>query len=58
MALTTQMYVRGEPRNERDGVLNAVRDRAARERLLVSLEPAPGLEGGALAGTFDIILDA
>ena len=54
--LTTQMYVRGEPRNERDGVLNAVRDRAARERLLVSLEPAPDVESGALAGTFDIIL--
>ena len=57
-ALTTQMYVRGEPRNERDGLLAAVRDPAARERLLVSLDPAPGLETDALAGTFEIVLDA
>jgi protocatechuate 3,4-dioxygenase, beta subunit len=55
--LTTQMYVRGEPLNERDGLLAGVRDPAARERLLVSLAPAPGLEAGALAGTFEIVLD-
>jgi protocatechuate 3,4-dioxygenase, beta subunit len=56
-ALTTQMYVRGEPLNERDGLLAGVRDPAARERLLVSLAPAPDLEAGALAGTFEIVLD-
>lgn len=57
-SLTTQMYVRGEPRNDRDGLLNAVRDPAARDRLIVALDPAPQLESGALAGTFDIVLDA
>jgi protocatechuate 3,4-dioxygenase, beta subunit len=50
----TQMYVAGEPQNERDGVLMSVRDPAARARLIVPLRPAA--EPGALAGTFDIIL--
>jgi protocatechuate 3,4-dioxygenase beta subunit len=50
----TQMYVAGEPENERDGVLMGVRDPAARARLIVPLEPAA--EPGTLAGTFDIVL--
>jgi protocatechuate 3,4-dioxygenase beta subunit len=56
--LTTQMYVAGEPGNERDGLLNAIRDPELRRRLLVELRPADMIEPGALAGTFDIILDA
>ena len=50
----TQMYVAGEPLNERDGVLTSVRDPAARARLVVPLLPAA--EPGTLAGTFDIVL--
>jgi protocatechuate 3,4-dioxygenase, beta subunit len=53
---TTQMYIAGEPLNERDGVLMGVRDPAARARLIVPLRPAPELEAHALAGTFDIVL--
>lgn len=55
--LTTQMYVAGEPLNQRDRILNRVRDARARERLLVDLQAAPGIEAGALAGRFDIVLD-
>src|SRR5262249_30053496 len=44
----TQMYVAGEPQNERDGVLASVRDPAARARLIVPLSPAS--EPNALAG--------
>jgi protocatechuate 3,4-dioxygenase beta subunit len=53
--LVTQMYVHGEPDNVRDGLLNALstRDRAA---LLVRLGKAP--DGKALAGRFDIVLNA
>jgi protocatechuate 3,4-dioxygenase beta subunit len=53
---TTQMYVAGEPLNERDGVLMGIRDPAARARVIVPLRPASETEPGALAGTFDIIV--
>ncbi|MGH7186707.1 MAG: intradiol ring-cleavage dioxygenase, partial [Pseudomonadota bacterium] len=53
--LVTQMYVAGEPLNERDFVLNSIPDEAARARLIVALEPS-GEESGALQGRFDIVL--
>jgi protocatechuate 3,4-dioxygenase beta subunit len=53
---TTQLYVRGEPRNAHDWILNSVRDRAARESLIVPFEPAPEIEPGALGARFDIVL--
>jgi protocatechuate 3,4-dioxygenase, beta subunit len=55
-ALITQMYVAGEPLNERDSLLGRIRDPRQRESLLVRLEPAERLEPGALTGTFDIVL--
>ena len=55
--LTTQMYVAGEPGNERDGLLNAIRDPDQRRQLLVALQAADSIETGALAGTFDIVVD-
>lgn len=54
--LVTQMYVAGAPENRRDGLLNSVRNRAARERLIVDLTPAPALEPDAVRGRFDIVL--
>jgi protocatechuate 3,4-dioxygenase beta subunit len=53
---TTQMYIAGEPLNERDGILMSVRDPAARARLVVPLRPAFDTEPKALAATFDIVL--
>jgi protocatechuate 3,4-dioxygenase beta subunit len=55
--LTTQMYVAGERQNDSDGLLNGIRDRAARETVIVRLDPADALEPGALKGVFDIVLD-
>lgn len=55
--LTTQMYVAGEPQNETDGVLRRIRDRQARDSLIVRLDPGDDLEAGALKGSFDIVLD-
>ncbi len=54
--LTTQMYVAGEPRNERDFVLGRIRDPRARASVIVPLAPDPDGESEALAGTFDIVL--
>jgi protocatechuate 3,4-dioxygenase, beta subunit len=56
--LTTQMYVAGEPGNDRDFLLNAVRDADRRQRLIVDLRAADAIEPGALAGTFDIVVGA
>jgi protocatechuate 3,4-dioxygenase beta subunit len=53
---TTQCYVRGEPRNARDGVLNAVRDAKARESLIVDFASVKGSRAGELAAKFDIVL--
>lgn len=54
--LVTQMYVAGEPLNERDDVLNNIRDQGARASVIVALVPAPEIEAGALKGHFDIVL--
>jgi protocatechuate 3,4-dioxygenase beta subunit len=54
--LITQMYVAGEAQNERDGILNGIRDLRQRDSVIVRLQPGDGLEAGALVGTFDIVL--
>ena len=53
--LVTQMYVAGEPGNDRDMVLRRI-EPAARASVLVTLVPAPDIESAALAGRFDIVL--
>jgi protocatechuate 3,4-dioxygenase beta subunit len=54
--LVTQMYVAGEALNERDGLFNRIRDPDERASVLVTLEPAPDVEAGALAGRFDLVI--
>ncbi len=56
-SLVTQMYVDGEPENERDMLLSRVRDPAERQRLLVALAPNPD-DSAHLTGTFDLVLAA
>jgi protocatechuate 3,4-dioxygenase, beta subunit len=53
--LVTQMYVAGEPQNERDGLYRSLGPRQ-RQAVTVRLESAGGVEAGALAGSFDIVL--
>lgn len=53
--LVTQMYVDGEQQNERDFLYRSL-GAAERRALTVTLAPAAGVEAGALAGTFDIVL--
>lgn len=55
--LTSQFYIAGEPQNERDGVFRAaVRQSGQRERIEMKLEPANGIEAGALATKMDVVL--
>jgi protocatechuate 3,4-dioxygenase beta subunit len=56
--LTTQLYIKGHPQNERDGVLRSVRDAKARDLLMVSFDPMPDAKAGELAARCDLILGA
>jgi protocatechuate 3,4-dioxygenase beta subunit len=53
---TTQCYVKGEPLNEKDGVLRGIRDRQARDSVIVDFKPIPESRAGELAAQFDIVL--
>ncbi len=53
--LVTQMYIAGEPGNERDGLYGWL-EPSARAAVTVRLDRAP--DGKALAGRFDIVLRA
>jgi protocatechuate 3,4-dioxygenase beta subunit len=53
---TTQCYVKGEPLNARDGVLNAIKDPKARDSVIVDFAPIKGSRTGELTAKFDIVL--
>ena len=53
---TTQCYIAGEPQNERDGVLNGIRDPKARKSVIVPFAPLKDSKIGELAARFDIVL--
>ncbi len=53
---TTQCYVRGEPRNETDNLLNRIRDPQARETVIADFVPLEGSRIGELGARFDIVL--
>lgn len=52
---TTQCYIKGEPRNETDGILTRTK---GRETLIVPFAPVPSSAIGELAARFDIVLGA
>lgn len=55
--LTSQFYIAGDPRDDADFVFrSAARDPRQRERIEMRLQPAPGLEAGALATSMDIVI--
>jgi protocatechuate 3,4-dioxygenase beta subunit len=55
--LTSQFYLAGDAGNANDFVYrNALRDQRVRERLDMRLEPASGIEAGALATSMDIVI--
>jgi protocatechuate 3,4-dioxygenase beta subunit len=52
----TQCYIKGEPKNDNDGVLRAVKDEKARNSLIIPFDAIPGSKINELAATFDIVL--
>ncbi len=55
-ALTTQLYIKGEPRNERDGIFRSLREPKAIAALTADFAPLPGAKAGELAAKWDIVL--
>lgn len=53
---TTQCYIKGHPGNEKDFVLQAIRDPKARASVIVDFMPIKASTIGELAARFDIVL--
>ena len=53
---TTQCYIKGEPRNQKDFILKRVKDQKARESLIVPFKKVNGASTGEVAAKFDIVL--
>jgi protocatechuate 3,4-dioxygenase beta subunit len=53
---TTQCYIKGEPNNERDGVLRGIRDAKARDSVIVDFASIKQSKIGELAARFDIVM--
>lgn len=54
--LTTQLYVEGDPGNERDGLYRSIRDPDQRRLVTLAYRAAPELEPGALLAEARIVL--
>lgn len=53
---TTQCYVKGEPGNAGDGILNSIRDPKAKASIIVDFAPLKQSKIGELTAKFDIVL--
>jgi protocatechuate 3,4-dioxygenase beta subunit len=54
--LTTQCYIKGEPRNQRDGIFRDLGEGKERDAVLVAFKPIKESRIGELAAVFDVIL--
>ena len=54
--LTTQCYVKDEPRNQKDFILQRVKDTKARDSLVVAFNPLKDSKIGEVSARFDIVL--
>src|SRR5580658_608034 len=52
----TQLFVKGEPGNEQDGLYRRIGDAQARDSVTVDFVPLPGSRVGEVAARFDIVL--
>ncbi len=55
-AFNTQLYLKGDPDNLRDGIYRGIGDAAARETVTADFAPLPDSRLGELAAKFDIVL--
>ena len=53
---TTQLFIKGHPQNERDGVFQGIRDPKSKELVLVDFKPIENSKIGELSANFDIVM--
>ncbi|VTR97746.1 dioxygenase family protein [Tuwongella immobilis] len=53
---TTQCYIKGEPQNERDGIVRSIRDPKQKAMVVIDFKPVEGSKIGEVAAKFDIVL--
>lgn len=53
---TTQLYIKGEPQNEKDGLLRRIADAKQRDSIIRDFTPIPDSKIGELAVNFDIVM--
>lgn len=53
---TTQLYIKGEPQNEKDGLIQRIKDDAQRESVIREFSPVAGSKIGEVAAKFDIVM--
>jgi protocatechuate 3,4-dioxygenase beta subunit len=53
---TTQLYIKGEPQNKKDGLLRRVKDAQQRAAIIRDFSPVPGSKAGELSANFDIVM--
>ncbi len=53
---TTQCYMKGEPRNDRDFIYRGIGSERARQAVTVAFEPVRGSSAAELAARFDIVM--
>ena len=54
--LTTQLYIKGHPGNEKDMLYGRLRDKKAHESVTVDFAPLAGAPAGVLAAKWDIVV--
>jgi len=54
--LVTQLYIKGHPGNEKDGVWKGIKDEKQRASVTLPFTPLKGAKAGELAANFDIVL--
>jgi protocatechuate 3,4-dioxygenase beta subunit len=53
---TTQIMIKGNPQNQRDGVFRGVRDEAGRNAIQADFVPLPDSKIGELTANFDVVM--
>jgi len=54
--LCTQMYIKGHPGNEKDGIWKSVRDVKSRDAITIDFKPIKESKIGELSAKFDVVL--